>query len=68
MTTVIAAPHATMTASPTTRPAGNAILGAGSERSRSKNPWSLSSATPTAMPHPAISMLVATMPGIRKST
>jgi hypothetical protein len=38
MAAVTAVPQATMTVSPTTRPAGNAIRGAGSERSRSKKP------------------------------
>jgi hypothetical protein len=66
--TVTARIQATTRVSPSARPPARAMRGTGSDRRRSKNPWSTSSATPTAIPVPMIRAVVSTKPGTRKST
>jgi hypothetical protein len=66
--TVMITPHPTSAVSAIERPISTADRGIGSDRSRSNNPLSTSSATPTAAPVPENIAPAAASPGIRKST
>jgi hypothetical protein len=63
-----ARPQVSRAVSARPRPAITATRGIGRERSRSKKPCSMSSATPAAAPMPENRVLVTTTPGTRKAT
>jgi hypothetical protein len=68
MATVMTRPQVTSAVSARARPPSSAVRDTGSDRRRSKNPLSMSSATPAAAPMPEKSTPVTTKPGTRKST
>ena len=68
MAVVMTRPQVSRAVSASARPASSAGRDTGSERSRSKKPFSTSSATPAAAPMPENSTPVTTKPGTRKST
>ena len=64
----MAALHVAMAVSAMARPASTEVRGMGSDRSRSTNPCSRSSATAVAAPMPVNRMPVVMKPGTRKFT